>query len=268
MKKQIRGVLIALSISIILLSGNRVAAEPVYSSRNNLLENNWTERSSLAVLLVAVTALAMAGTIYYPYRFIREQRLTKQQRALRHEKRMRVQWEGLIEKNQRQIEKNQLLIRERENQLVTIQKRFLEQETIILEKENQLLRLEEEKRSLSDRFFAQTQYKERIYLSVPSCETENYEQLTVFSMKEMPELQEALNALYSDFTNRLQAEYPLLKERDIVICCLIKAGAKTRHLAELIHMTPNAITKKKREILAKMDILTKAEDLELFLRQF
>ena len=204
------------------------------------LEHVQNERSYLVILLIVITALSTVVIIYYRYRFRKEQELAEQQQKLQNEK----------------------------NKFATIQKQFREQEAILLEQENQLFQLREERRILGDQFFAQTQYKERIYLIDPASESEEARGLTVFSMKEINELEEALNLLYNNYTNRLQNEFSLLNKQDIDICCLVKAGAKTRHLAKLLCFTSDSVTKKKRLIMKKIDSSGNQVSLSDFLGRF
>lgn len=56
--------------------------------------------------------------------------------------------------------------------------------------------------------------------------------------------------------------------RDVEICCLVKAKAKTGNIAVIIAMTPNAVTKKKRQILEKMEIVDENVTLDSFLSTF
>lgn len=199
-----------------------------------------SQRSYLIILLIVITALGTVVIIYYRYRFRKEKEFTEQQQKL-------------------QIEKNKFAI---------MQKQFREQEAILLGKENQLLQLREERKILGDHFLTQTQYKERIYLTDPTYESEESQNLETFSVKEINELKEVLNLLYNNFTNRLQHKYSLLSKQDIDICCLVKVGAKTRHLAKLLCMNSDSITKKKRLILKKIDSSTNQMNLSDFLDHF
>lgn len=204
------------------------------------IERVQRERSYLIILLIVITALGGLIIIYYRHRFRKEKELAEQRRQLQNEK----------------------------NRIATLQRQFREQESILLEQQNQLLQLKEDRRILGDQFFSQTEYKERISLTNPTHMLEESQGLIPFSMKEMNELKEVINLLYNNFTNRLQNQYPLLNNQDIDICCLIKAGAKTRHLANLLCITPDAVTKKKRVISKKTDSFENRMNLSEFLVRF
>gem|GEM_PF-2953606 len=209
--------------------------------KNSLeLRHVQSQRSYLVILLIVITALGTVVIIYYRYRFKKEKEFTEQQQKLQRER----------------------------NKFAVIQKQFREQEATLLEQENQLLQLREERKILGDRFFAQTQYKERIYLTDPAFESDKSNKPDPFSMKEIDELKETLNLFYANFTNRLQNKYSLLSEQDIAICCLVKAGAKTRHLAKLLCLNSDSVTKKKRLILKKIDSSSNRVNLSDFLSQF
>lgn len=72
-----------------------------------------------------------------------------------------------------------------------------------------------------------------------------------------------VNALYDDYLNKLQKMYPGLKDAEILICCLSKAGLDNTEISLLVKSTPNAIQKKKSVIRKK----TGMKEQESFIKQ-
>lgn len=61
-------------------------------------------------------------------------------------------------------------------------------------------------------------------------------------------MKESLNASDNDFLTCLRDEYPLLKDRDLTIVCLIKFGAKNRDMTLLLGYSENTLKKYKNRI--------------------
>lgn len=66
--------------------------------------------------------------------------------------------------------------------------------------------------------------------------------------EEIQGMKESLNASDNDFLTRFGDEYPLLKDRDLTIVCLIKFGAKNRDMALLLGYSENTLKKYKNRI--------------------
>ncbi len=65
---------------------------------------------------------------------------------------------------------------------------------------------------------------------------------------EIQGMKESLNASDNDFLTCLRDEYPLLKDRDLTIACLIKFGAKNRDMTLLLGYSENTLKKYKNRI--------------------
>lgn len=166
---------------------------------------------------------------------------------------MRLQSIEQLRQNEEQIKMNKQKLLDKELDLQTVQKDLIVYNTKLLKAENDLIVLKRQERDLRDRLFHQTRLSDRIKCAGVDVRKKDIN-LNPFSMKEYPFLVEKLDELYDDFSQRLKKRYPILKERDMEICCLIKAGARTGNIASLIPMTPNAVTKKKKQILDKMEL--------------
>ena len=71
---------------------------------------------------------------------------------------------------------------------------------------------------------------------------------STLTSEEIQGMKESLNASDNDFITRLRDEYPLLKDRDLTIVCLIKFGAKNRDMMLLLGYSENTLKKYKNRM--------------------
>lgn len=221
---------------------------------------------SLCILLLLVI-LTISSIAYARYRWSKERILRLQEKQIQYEKHLRLLSEEQIKNNRRKINLNYHKLRSKEEELQSAQYQLLSYNTRLLSAENELIALRREEHEFRDKLFDQTGLAKRIHLAGMDLRKRDTN-LKPFTLKNFHELTIALNEIYDEFEARLRNKYPQLKERDIQICTLIKAKAKTGNIAEIIAMTPNAVTKKKRLILDKMEIVDQAVSLEELLDTF
>lgn len=221
----------------------------------------------ICLILLLLISIMIGGYVYQRNRLLHEQMLRLQEKKIQKEKELRMQSIEQLRQNIYQIEINKQKLASQAEDLQAAQRSLIVYDTKLLKAENELIALKREERDFRNKLFYQTGFPDRIKSAGIDTHKKDIPQ-PPFSMKEYPTLVEKLNELYNDFTIRLQKAYPLLKERDIAICCLLKAGAKTGNVASIVSMTPNAVTKKKKQILEKMEIWDKDASLEDFVMNF
>lgn len=134
---------------------------------------------------------------------------------------------------------------------------FEETPSILLGKEQEIDKLREERVSLQNELFEKTGLGKRIRLAGKELSKEDTSSKP-FTTKEFLILIEAVDNIYKGFSTQLKESYPSLNESELKICYLLKAGAKTKNIAAIIPMTPNAVTKKKQKIKEKMNSTSKS----------
>lgn len=219
----------------------------------------------ICCILLLILVIVLVGYFHIRSRWTHEQTLRLQEKKIQHEKELRQQSIEQILQNQEQIELNKQKLIDKDLDLQAAQKDLIIYNNKLLKAENDLISLKRQERELRDRLFHQTQFSDRIRCSGVDIRKKDID-LQPFSMKEYSRLVKKIDEFYDDFSKRLEIQYPKLKERDIEVCCLIKAGARTGNIAALIPMTPNAVTKKKKQILDKMEL--KGITLDDFLASF
>lgn len=216
-------------------------------------------------ILLLVIIIGSGSYFHVRSRWAQEQTLRLQERKIQHEKELRLQSLEKVRENLVQISVNKQKLIDKELDLKAAQKELLVYDTKLLKAENDLITLKNQEKALRDKLFSQTKLTEQIRCVGTDTHKKDID-LQPFCMKKFPFLVEKLDEFYDDFYKRLKTKYPILKERDMEVCCLIKAGARTGNIASLIPMTPNAVTKKKKQILDKMEL--KGISLDDFLATF
>lgn len=221
----------------------------------------------LCCIFVLLSITAVGFLLYIRYRWSHEQILRLKEKRIQQEKELRLQSLEQIEHNRQLIENNKLMLVSKEHDLEIAQRELLVYNTNLLKVENELITLKREEEAFRNKLFSQTELYEKIRVAGVDSRKKDVV-CSPFRQKDFPVLIVELNNLYDEFTVRLSKAYPKLKKRDIEICCLVKAGAKTGNVANIIAMTPNAVTKKKRQILEKMEVVDENVTLDQFLSKF
>lgn len=86
---------------------------------------------------------------------------------------------------------------------------------------------------------------------------------------EWNEVKSAVNDGFDNFVTRLQEAYPLLMEKDICFCCLVKIKVNMQDLSDIYCISKAAITKRKYRIKTeKMNITDDSISLDMLLEAF
>lgn len=221
----------------------------------------------ILLILFLLTVTSIGGYCYIGYRWKQEQLLRLQEKRIQQEKELRMQSLEQIRLNMQQIETNEIKLKSKEDDLQTAHRELLVYNTKVLNLENELIKLKREELKFKDKLFEQTGFADRIRAAGVDSHKKDINCIP-FTMNDYPMLVKYLNEYYDGFTHRLCQMYPHLKEQDVKICCLVKAGAKTGNISAIISMTRNAVTKKKGQILKKMEIIDKALSLDQVLKEF
>lgn len=235
---------------------------------NEMKQHALRERLIYLCLIFILLAITAVGFYLYNRNRLRHLQLLRlKEIRIQQEKELRRQSLEQVEHNRQLIEENKQKLITQEHDLQRVQRELLLYNTNLLKAENEVIVLRREELAFRDKLFSQTELSKKIKSAGVDTRKKDIE-CEPFHLKDFPVLISKLNELYHNFTLRLMKAYPKLKERDIEICCLVKAGAKTGNIASIIAMTPNAVTKKKRQILEKMEVVDENVTLDRFLSSY
>lgn len=222
----------------------------------------------MGIIILLLIVLLLGCVIYLRYRWSKERMLRLQERMLEREKVLRVRTESEYQKVLAKLESYHYQEYEKnKSDLVTIQADLIHTRDCLVEKESELIALKKKETELQNCLFEKTGFAERIKAAGVDA-TKREIEVKPFVSKDMPLLIETLNEVYSGFIIRLKDDYPNLNDTEIAICSLLKAGAKTKNIAWIISMTPNAVSRKKNQIMKKIGIIDEVASLERFLEAF
>lgn len=222
----------------------------------------------MGIIILLLIVLSLGCVIYLRYRWSKERMLRLQERMLEREKDLRVRTESEYQKVLAKLESYHYEeYVKNKSDLVTIQADLIHTRDCLVEKESELIALKKKETALQNCLFEKTGFTERIKAAGVDVSKREIE-VKPFVLKDMPLLIETLNEVYSDFIMRLKEDYPNLNDTEVAICSLLKAGAKTKNIAWIISMTPNAVSRKKNQIMKKIGIIDEVASLERFLEAF
>lgn len=232
------------------------------------LEAARSKNTYLGIIILLLIVLSLGCVIYLRYRWSKERMLRLQERMLEREKDLRVRTESEYQKVLAKLESYHYEeYVKNKSDLVTIQADLIHTRDCLVEKESELIALKKKETALQNCLFEKTGFTERIKAAGVDVSKREIE-AKPFVLKDMPLLIETLNEVYSDFIIRLKEDYPNLNDTEVAICSLLKAGAKTKNIAWIISMTPNAVSRKKNQIMKKIGIIDEVASLERFLEAF
>lgn len=157
-------------------------------------------------------------------------------------------------------------------------KKRLQHENLLLHQEAELsglrekeIRLRSKEAELREALFRRISF----FHKLPSLHTNNSQDESAPSHKivvtdaEWAEVTSVVNDAFDNFVTRLQQAYPLLGNKEIGFCCLVKINVNIQDLSDIYCVSKAAITKRKYRIKTdKLGITDETISLDSFLKTF
>lgn len=157
-------------------------------------------------------------------------------------------------------------------------KKRLQHENLLLHQEAELsglrekeIRLRSKEAELREALFRRISF----FHKLPSLHTNNSQGESASSHKivvtdaEWAEVTSVVNDAFDNFVTRLQQAYPLLGNKEIGFCCLVKINVNIQDLSDIYCVSKAAITKRKYRIKTdKLGITDETISLDSFLKTF
>ena len=140
----------------------------------------------------------------------------------------------------------------------------LMQENVMLKQQEELSSLREKQaltREKAGRIREELFKRIRVYEKLSDAEDEKHIQLSDADWKE---LQQMLDSGYDGFTEKLRSAFPMLSEKDINFCCLVKINMSIQNLTDIYCIGKNSVSRKKLRLKEKMGI-GEGDTLDAFL---
>ena len=143
----------------------------------------------------------------------------------------------------------------------------LMQENIMLKQQEELSNLREKEALLREkdaRMREELFKRMHVFEKLSDTEKEKHIQLSDMDWKE---LQLMLDSGYNGFTQKLRARFPMLSEKDINFCCLIKINMSIQSLTDIYCISKNSVSRRKLRLKEKLGI-GEGDTLDEFLKEF
>lgn len=143
----------------------------------------------------------------------------------------------------------------------------LMQENVMLKQQEELSSLREKEALLREkdaRMREELFKRMKVFEKLSDTEQEKHIQLSDADWKE---IQLMLDSGYNDFTRKLRMAFPMLSEKDINLCCLVKINMSIQSLTDIYCISKNSVSRKKLRLKEKMGI-GEGETLDEFLMKF
>ena len=130
----------------------------------------------------------------------------------------------------------------------------LMQENVLLKQQEELSNLREKEalmREKDARMREELFKRINVFQKLSDTEKEKHIQLSDTDWKE---IQLMLDSGYDDFTKKLRMQVPLLSEKDINFCCLVKINMSSQNLTDIYCISKNSVSRKKLRLKDKMGI--------------
>ena len=140
----------------------------------------------------------------------------------------------------------------------------LMQENVLLKQQEELSTLREKEalmREKDARMREELFKRIHVFEKLSDTEQEKHIQLSDTDWKE---IQLMLDSGYDDFTKKLRMQFPMLSEKDINFCCLVKINMSIQSLTDIYCISKNSVSRKKLRLKEKMGIV-EGETLDEFL---
>lgn len=134
-----------------------------------------------------------------------------------------------------------------------MQQKLAEAQREKLKAQNEVIKRWNEEQKLRLMAFKSTEiYKELLQAS----KDETYNMTPIKHPAKWMVIQEHIDTIYPDFTDRLYRLCPYLSERDLQVCYLTKIGMSPSDISRVLKQTRQAITNIRKRIMQKMDDIT------------
>ena len=143
----------------------------------------------------------------------------------------------------------------------------LMQENVMLKQQEELSSLREKEALLREkdaRMREELFKRMQVFEKLSDTENEKHIQLSDTDWKEIRLM---LDSGYDDFTKKLRSRFPMLSEKDVNFCCLVKINMSIQSLTDIYCISKNSVSRKKLRLKEKMEI-GEGETLDEYLDKF
>lgn len=209
-----------------------------------LLQNKKYMLEVVSLILLLIILLFAGYYIFYRLKAAKQAAIEQErsQRLLKEFQYMRSV--AYLEENNKKLARLQFLLEKAEQENDTLNKQLL-----LAQKEALELAGKQQTFANTNREFLEMAFKSSdIYLHFHKSGNEGLK----ITEDDWKELHIAIDNTYPNFTDRLYSLYPNLSQRELYICYLIKISMPNKDMADLLNLTPSAVTQARKRFYKKI----------------
>ena len=158
-----------------------------------------------------------------------------------------------IRDNQQKISELEELLKNKETENNQLQQKLAKIQKEKLKAQNEAIKQWNEEQILRLAAFKESEiYQELLQAS----KDETFNMTPMKNPNKWMVIQENIDSIYPDFTERLRKLCPSLSEKDLQVCYLTKIGMSPSDISRVLQQTRQAITNTRKRIMQKMGSLT------------
>ena len=236
--------------------------------KNTLLELEKEKQEFLFLLFIAIAAylLTISGIIILLQKRKKERLLVKiEEKKKQDEEKYHSSLEA-ITGNLRKIAELENTLKEKNTENDLLQQKLAEVQKEKLKAQNEAIKQWNKEQKLRLLLFKNSEvYQELIQAS----KDETFNMTPYKYPGKWTTIQEHIDSIYPDFTERLCKLCPSLSDRDLQVCYLTKLGMSPSDISRVLKQTRQAITNTRKRIMQKMDgIAPEMSNFDLFIEDF
>ena len=229
-------------------------------NENNRLKIAEQRRDKVILLIGLITIITLTLFIYT------NSRRRSLKRAMKDE--LKKMEDNLVKQHLIYTQEKTIEMQRHQNEFLMQQK---EMDVELSRKLEALIQQQEKERELKEQIFKMDAIVQKInaFNSMKPLQRSRSELQFTLSLEELNDLEGIMNLCYDNFTNRLQSEFPKLKDDDIHLCCLLKMKVPNKNILSLLDTNELALKKRRYRIKHdKMELGDDVSSLDEFLSNY
>lgn len=225
--------------------------------KNTVLANMKMRLTVVLSIVIIMVVIAIFILVVY-YTNIKKRLSEQQERVKAYLRQRRIHEIQTIQNNKKRISQLEKELASSNEKLTTLSESLMRSEAEMLSKRNEQLLFEKKYKELLKADLEETEVYELFHNPTSYPTSADYHRLSA-----------ALNKAYDNFTVRLKEFYPAISANEMWICCMIKAGLKSKKICNISSYSFTSLSMAKSRLYAKMfNKKGSAKELDAFVEGF
>ena len=231
-----------------------------------VLEKEKLKNWILVVLMLSISLLSISGGIIFYQKRKKEQTLYRaEERRKQEEEKYRLS-QAAVRDNEQKIKELDYLLENAKKENNQLQQKLVEAQQQKLKAYNEVIHQWNKEQKMRLIAFKQSDIYQEILLAAKD------DKLNMTPLQQPGKwavIQEHIDSIYPEFTERLHKLCPSLSDTDIQVCYLAKIGVTPSGISRILKLTRQAITNIRKRIIKKIGVAAgEASNFDHFIEEF